>query len=852
MEENKASFLQNNPLNEQETAAVQQDSQRLNEELKIKEILAEQQKLQQLYNQVVVYIQQHPQMPTEEMIKYQTQLKQLSDYYQTNQEKLKTLGYSSVQVNKNVTIKKGARRNVSIKEIFVWCAVIIFFFILGLWILSFYLANNPESLGWFWALGISPATAKSILSLLSVTVMMVILLLGLVIVIVNTYRAFTIKNKPKGWYYSWIFFWLVILWIALWAGTSLISKVGAIDVESIANPEDVIKMNMVRYTVDSEWNPSPDIHQIDGTFPLVAPINVSSSLLTANYKEFVKAVAPWVIVVNVQLDCWNGQKLQLSSDEVNFAGTCLYTAKWQYPISLILTYVNWNNEETESSHLLKNLPIHSEIKFKWINSQVQIWNSELVAGPLPVQIQFDADEVFQDFELENYNIEWNGDNDINIDSLNETTYRHTYETAKRYYPMIRFPDVNALDEGWIWYSFPLRITKSSDPQCKIEIKQQQALNYMIEWSFLDGTEKSVVDYNYVIKDKLSNNKVIGEISEWWYVHPYSFPGQWSYIVEMQFVSEDGYEWSCSAELKIKESAQYSVQYDFYEQKTTSNSFEKMDTEAIKQEKTIKITELPIKLKLKFQSIEPKTSDTKVSVLFDGSPKIYTNVDEYIFDIRDSEPHTIQIKITDTNRWLDYEENLTAKIGLDDVMWKLTLVWETSWYEPLTIQLDASSSRVNDWSDEITYFTYDFWDGQSQQKVSKWIVSHQYSFDYKNNNWIYNPKVTIYTKKWRTVTVNANDSVVVKKQVVKMDIYSTTHPLQEAKVGEPVTLALDFSGLPKKIVWDFWDGTQTTECQWRTCTEVTRSWAKSGSYLIKVYVEFEDDQSVEQTFQFKIR
>jgi hypothetical protein len=43
---------------------------------------------------------------------------------------------------------------------------------------------------------------------------------------------------------------------------------------------------------------------------------------------------------------------------------------------------------------------------------------------------------------------------------------------------------------------------------------------------------------------------------------------------------------------------------------------------------------------------------------------------------------------------------------------------------------------------------------------------------------------------------------VKKQVVKMDIYSTTHPLQEAKVGEPVTLALDFSGLPKKIVWDF--------------------------------------------------
>jgi hypothetical protein len=104
MEEQNGSFLQqNNPLNEQPLNA---EASRLNDEAKIKEILVEQTKLQQLYNEVVVYIQQHPQMPTEEMIKYEAQLKQLSEYYQKNQEKLKTLGYSSVQVNKNVTIKK--------------------------------------------------------------------------------------------------------------------------------------------------------------------------------------------------------------------------------------------------------------------------------------------------------------------------------------------------------------------------------------------------------------------------------------------------------------------------------------------------------------------------------------------------------------------------------------------------------------------------------------------------------------------------------------------------------------------------------------------------------------------------
>ncbi|MBQ9554456.1 hypothetical protein IJU97_06035 [bacterium] len=75
-------------------------------------------------------------------------------------------------------------------------------FVLGLGVLSYYLASNPGSLGGFTALGIAPGTAKSILSLLSVAVMMVILLLGVVILIVNTYRSFTVKNKPKGWYYA--------------------------------------------------------------------------------------------------------------------------------------------------------------------------------------------------------------------------------------------------------------------------------------------------------------------------------------------------------------------------------------------------------------------------------------------------------------------------------------------------------------------------------------------------------------------------------------------------------------------------------------------------------------------------
>ena len=63
----------------------------LNDEQKIQEILQEQQKLQQLYNQLVAYIQEHQNMPSDEMFKYHAQLKQLTEYYQANQEKLKLL-----------------------------------------------------------------------------------------------------------------------------------------------------------------------------------------------------------------------------------------------------------------------------------------------------------------------------------------------------------------------------------------------------------------------------------------------------------------------------------------------------------------------------------------------------------------------------------------------------------------------------------------------------------------------------------------------------------------------------------------------------------------------------------------
>lgn len=835
---NNENFLQQNTPTGAETL-------HLNDDVKIKEILAEQDKLQKLYNEVVAYIQQHPQMLTEEIIKYQTQLKQLSEYYQKNQEKLKTLWYSSVQVNKNVVIKTWAKRNLSLKTIFLGCAGVIGLFVLGLSILSFYLANNPEKLGGFGTLGIQPAVAKSILQGLSLTIMLVILGLGVVILILNAYKSFTIKNKPKGRYYAGMILGILILGIGLWAGASLLDKVGKIDVVSIANPNDIVAMYM---NVNDEKGNAENF-LIDGTFPLIAPVNVPVSLTTVNFERFINDQLGGSDITSLQLDCGNGQILAYNDKTRAFDGACFYAKKGEYPIALIAGHIVRNTSEKKSSTFqIKKLKIWSELTIKGINKQLSGGQNELVIGPLPVKIEFNADQIFRDFNLKDYRIEWDGDNNGIIDKRDDSTFVFDYDISKVYYPKVTFPGFT--DK---YYTFPLRVEQSWIPVCKIDLEQRKVNDYLISASFFDGTERFISDYSFVFYDK-ATGKVIDEIhnTDNGMQFDYSFPGKWTYLIKMNFITEDDKRGTCETEAQLLDKASFNVLYEIHSSSPNDMSYKKMDTNIIETTKAVNLAEIPSKLKLKLIKIEPKTFNTKINVYLDEKPVVFTTEWEYLFDIQDTREHKIKIQIQDKVRGLDYEELLTTKIGLDDIIGKLQLLWDTIGFEPFEVSLDASSSRLNDQNDQITYFSWDFWDGQQQQKVSNGVIKHKYRFDYDNNNGTFTPQVTIYTQKGRSVTVKSDTLVVVKKQLIKLDISSPSHPTQEAKIGDSVSFSLDFNGLPKKVLWDFWDGNQPTECDGRSCTEMTKTRDKKGDYLIKVKMDFEDQQSVEQVMKFRIR
>lgn len=818
----------------------------LNDEQKIQEILQEQQKLQTLYNEVVVYIQEHQTMSAEEMLKYQSQLKQLSEYYQANQEKLKLLGYSNLQVNKDVVIKKGARNNISVKSIFMGCGAIIFFLIIGLIFLFYYLVQNPSQFSGLGSLGITPATAKSLLMGMTLTVMLVILLLAIVIIIMNVYKAFTVKNRPKGWYYGGIIFGVLILWVALGAGTKVLGEVGKIQVDSLANPEDVV---LAYAMTPSQENPNSNF-PIARNSVLIAPINIPFKLLKGNYERYVELEIGKRHITSLQLDCGNDRILNYNPQSDFFQGACFYTKKGNYKVQLIVGYLWEENQAQTATLFLKDIVILSELTLSvpW-DKKLEQSDNEFIVGPLPTELSFNADQIFRDLGLKNYRINWDGNGDGNIDKSDDSNFVFSFEKAAVVYPRFSLPDVNAD----LFYSFPLRVEKSLTPVCTFDFTQKKVNDYTVGINFYDGGERFISDYSYLIFDN-STNQLVDELNgkDMGMLFDYRFPGKGIYLFKMNFITNEGKKGSCEGEVRLTDKASYTVNYEILVSTPRSPFFQKLDPKPIETNKMISLSEVPTKIKLKLNSIDPKTYNSLVNIFFDGKPIVETVDNEYLFDVRDSNEHRISIKIEDKVRGLLYEEELKTQIGLDDIVGNLKVIWEQSGFSPLSVTLDASATKLNDPNDEIAYFSRDFGDGISQNNLSNAIIKHIYHYNIERNNGVFKPQVTIFTKKGRSLTFGLDEPIIVNKQLISLEINSPSHPAQEARVGDRVVFALDFNGLPKKIHWSFDENEQAISCDGRECIEMTKTFDQKGMYLVKVSIEFDDEQTVEQRLAFKVR
>ncbi len=122
---------------------------------------------------------------------------------------------------------------------------------------------------------------------------------------------------------------------------------------------------------------------------------------------------------------------------------------------MIVQHQSPTRERSEIPFVLKNLSIGSEFSLQGVNVSLSGGQNELIVGPLPAEVAFGADQIFRDFNLREYKIEWDGDNDGTPDKTDDTTFHFIYDVSKVYYPRIRFPGFSKVD-----YSFPLRVEQS--------------------------------------------------------------------------------------------------------------------------------------------------------------------------------------------------------------------------------------------------------------------------------------------------------------------------------------------------------------------------------------------------------
>ncbi len=267
---------------------------------------------------------------------------------------------------------------------------------------------------------------------------------------------------------------------------------------------------------------------------------------------------------------------------------------------------------------------------------------------------------------------------------------------------------------------------------------------------------------------------------------------------------------------------------------------------------IQISQLPTTLTLQILNITPNSSSAQKRVFIDweSRPSLFSDPNTFQITIDEDKQQEITLEVSDPDQQLTTTKTIEITVNQATIIGTLLVSPETVWTSPFTVNLDASTTTLNDPNDEIVYFSRDFWDWVKNANTSESIISHTYEYDFANENGVFYPSVDMRTKNWLTFTVSGT-IISVKKPNTNIVISLDEHPAQLANVWENVPMSITFDWMPKKIYWEFgdWD---TQECDWRSCSETMHTYIKWWTYSIKARVEFEDKPALEWYINLQIR
>jgi len=277
-------------------------------------------------------------------------------------------------------------------------------------------------------------------------------------------------------------------------------------------------------------------------------------------------------------------------------------------------------------------------------------------------------------------------------------------------------------------------------------------------------------------------------------------------------------------------------------------------------KQVKLSNVPQQYQIQIKSITPSSNTLRKIVRLNWTSLLNEN-DIYTFEISEEWVYDLVILVSDLDNWMSEETRSIRFIAKKEpIVWIMTITsaeWDEKlrkpikeWFEPLTVMLDASKTEVNVEWDEIIYFTWDFGDWEIKRNIQNWIVTHTYYYDYANDNWMFQPKVSILTRLGNKITLMWA-ILNVKKWLITVNLSSTSHPSRQAPMRKEVTFFAEFDWLPEQMIWDFGDGSSPVSCQWKSCTEIKHTFNKTWIFSVKLSLDFEDIQQIDGTMDFKV-
>lgn len=780
-----------------------------------------------------------PDITKEKKDMIQEQMQKLDFEYKKNASVLKTFWIGSSSEKAKVAVKNKSWSKISVMQFAIWCVFILFLLVWWLATIFYYLVSNPTQMSSVW---ITPQTAKTLLQTFVVIFFGFLFLLWFGLLIVNAYRRSTVKNKSKFWYILGTIFGFFIFIFSLVLGSVLLSRISNISVGDLMDPYSILRPYLRLYNNDRVYIFG------DNNLKLIAPWVVSFGINKSLLDSQIISKLWQSQIQSIKLNCGNGQMLDIDlSIMKEFDWFCAYYTKWNYPLNLTISYINvQTSERLENSFSVWALDFEAEIKVSNNDDVVRNVPLDVIVWKVPSKVNFDASEVFTNFDLGEYKVVWYLDWIGNVYKEDLVSVSYVYKEAKVYNIWVKFPGLNNY-----LYSFPMRVEQSDVPICEISYNLIKWSEYNIKANFLD-LKVWITDYQFDIFDN-NSAKIIDSIkNKNWYIN-YTLPAKWTYSIISRFITDEWKSWKCESEDIEVGSMSFDVLYDIYLKSPQSPNFVKIDLKNsnIFSNWSLIINEIPTVLKIDITKITPNNPGLTKLVTIDSKPILSSDGKSYEVTLDENKSYEISIIIEDINRGTKSEYIIPVEIKRNDIVWKLIITPDTVGNSPFTVQLDASTTTVNDPKDEIVYFTWDFGDWEVKKNFSQSVVSHTYKYDTKNENWEYFPKVTIKTRNWREIVIWSWMRVIVKKSIVNLKINIDSHPAQVAKAWDKVDFSLEMIWLPKTMRWDFGDWNDL-ECNARECVTASKVYNEAWTYNVRVFVTFEDQPDVEDSINIKIQ